>query len=341
MYRMLRLGTKAFASNFKVLDQPYKLTFAITYSCNSKCKTCGIWKIKSKNELTTEEIKKIFEKINPSWVNLTGGETFLRNDLFEIAKIISKRDVYLFNITTNGLLVNETLKTVKKIFNLKIPKFVLVVSLDGPKEIHDDIKGIDGNWEKSVNLFSKLKNLSKAKKSFNTYFGYTVSKYNAGQIQKTLDAVNKKIDVKIDDFHFNIFHKCFYYNNEDLDDVNDLSNKIIKDINYLKEVKKNIGAIPFLEKKYIKFIDKYLATSESPLPCKALHSSCFIDPYGNVYPCTHFDTKIGNLRNNNYNLINIWNSEKAKETRKSINQNKCDGCWTPCEAYQTILGNLF
>jgi len=76
------------------------------------------------------------------------------------------------------------------------------------------------------------------------------------------------------------------------------------------------------------------------LPCKALSVSCFIDPYGTIYPCTIFNKKLGNLRQANYNLKKIWNSKKSAEVRKLIKENKCPGCWTPCEAYQTILGNL-
>ena len=94
------------------------------------------------------------------------------------------------------------------------------------------------------------------------------------------------------------------------------------------------------EKKYLKLIKKYYKTGMSPLPCKALSSSCFIEPDGGVYPCTSYANKLGNLRDFNYDLRKIWNSEKSKKVRKLIKDNKCGGCWTPCEAYQTIFGNL-
>ena len=99
--------------------------------------------------------------------------------------------------------------------------------------------------------------------------------------------------------------------------------------------------ISFLEKRYLKKIGKYLESSKSPLKCKALVSSCFISPNGDVYPCTIFNKKLGNLKDVNYDLKKIWKSKRTSHVRNLIKQNNCNGCWTPCEAYQTILGNLF
>jgi len=337
MFKLFRLGASIIKSNFMTLRSPYKLTFAITYSCNSRCKTCNIWKRKPENEMKTWEIRSMFEKINPSWVNLTGGEPFLRKDIYDIAKFASK-SAYLLNLTTNGLLVNKILKDVKEISKIGIPRFIVVVSLDGPEEIHDKIRGIKGNWGKALKVFGALKNLSESKKNFHTYFGYTISQYNLGLIEKTVESVKEKIDVSINDFHFNIYHVSSLYYGNNGEKV--LEKKFLKDVEYVLKEKKNLGIIPFIESKYLKLIKKYFTTGMSPVPCRALTSSCFIDPQGNVYPCTHWGMKLGNLRESNYDLKKLWNSKKANEARKLIKKNKCPGCWTPCEAYQTILGNI-
>ncbi|HDI02547.1 MAG TPA: radical SAM protein, partial [Candidatus Aenigmarchaeota archaeon] len=180
MLRLAKLGSKILLSNFSTLTEPYKLTFAITYKCNSRCVTCGIWKKKERNELTTEEIKRIFEHISPAWVNLTGGEPFLRTDLREIASFAGK--AYMLNLTTNGILVDRILKVSEKISKLGFPKFVVVVSLDGPEKIHDKIRGVKGNWKKAVETFLGLKELERKRRNFKTFFGYTISKYNVGLI---------------------------------------------------------------------------------------------------------------------------------------------------------------
>ncbi len=338
-----KLGMNVFASNLKRLPRPYKLTFAVTYKCNSRCRTCNIWKKLPKDELTTDEIRKIFEKVNPSWVNLTGGEPFLRTDLYEIAKTIRQNTkTYLFNMTTNGLCQERIIKDVRDISNLNFPKFTVVVSLDGPEKVHDKIRGVKGNWKKAVEVFKKLREFSKTNHKFSTYLGYTISEYNVGMVEETINEVRKEIkDATIDDFHFNVFHASpIYYGNKRVD-LKGLKEKFLADVDYILEKKRTpTGLIPFIEKRYLQLLEKYFKTGKSPLPCKALASSVFIDPSGNVYPCTHMGLKLGNLRDFGFDLRRIWNAERAEEALKLIRNNECDGCWTPCEAYQTIFGNI-
>jgi len=333
MREFLKLGSRIFSSNFSNLSEPYKLTFAITYQCNSRCKTCGIWKKTPKGELSTKEMERIFEKINPCWVNLTGGEPFLRKDLYKIAGFAKNRGAYLLNLTTNGLLGKKIIKETKRIIELDFPKFMVVVSMDGPKEAHDKIRGVKGNWEKSLDVFRELKSMSG--KNFDTFLGYTISSHNIGMIEKTIN--DSGFEIK--DFHFNVFHNSsLYYNNQK--QMGAAESKVLEDVNYILKEKKGFDPVSYIEKKYLKLIENYFKTGKSPMPCNALNSSCFIEPDGEVYPCTSYEIKLGNLRNFDYNLKTIWNSKKAIKTRIMINKNKCGGCWTPCEAYQTILGNI-
>ena len=102
----------------------------------------------------------------------------------------------------------------------------------------------------------------------------------------------------------------------------------------------NDFAVDFLEHKYLKFAEDWVKTGKSPLPCKALNSSCFIDAQGNVYPCLIWSKKIGNVKDFDYDLKKIWQLDEAKKAQKMAQNLKCPQCWTPCEAYQTILGNI-
>ena len=83
-------------SNFRRLKKPYKLNFAITMWCQSRCLTCNIWQIKPKDELTLDEIRE-FAKKNTSfrWVGLTGGEPFLRSDIVDIAKAFKESFLHI------------------------------------------------------------------------------------------------------------------------------------------------------------------------------------------------------------------------------------------------------
>ena len=96
----------------------------------------------------------------------------------------------------------------------------------------------------------------------------------------------------------------------------------------------------FLEDRYQALVGKYYETGKSPLPCTALSSSCFIDAYWNLYACSIWDAKVGNLRENAFDLRALWDSDRRRELRDDVVEERCSHCWTPCEAYPTILGNL-
>jgi MoaA/NifB/PqqE/SkfB family radical SAM enzyme len=318
------------------LSSPYKLTFAITYKCNSRCKTCNIWQKEPVNELSLEEIRKIFARIEPPWVNITGGEPFLRRDLFEVAKIFrARRSVFLLNLTTNALCGNLILKEAKRIASLGFPKLMIVVSLDGPKTVHNSIRGTPIAWERAIAVYKGLMQIPRLK----AFFGYTISGYNLGKIPDTLRELKREIPgISIEDIHFNIFHTSeLFYQNQDLAESQGNPSAILKDVDYVLTHKGNFGPIQIVEKKYLRLVNRYFKTKKSPLPCKALFSSCFIEPDGEVFPCTSFPMKIGNLRESNYNLNEIWNSKKSRMVRAMVWAGKCPGCWTPCEAYQSIF----
>jgi radical SAM protein with 4Fe4S-binding SPASM domain len=71
-----------------------------------------------------------------------------------------------------------------------------------------------------------------------------------------------------------------------------------------------------------------------------MRSSCFVDSWGNVFPCTIYDKKIGSLREVDYDLGRLWQSAEADALQQEIWDYDCPQCWTPCEAYQSIMGNF-
>ncbi len=343
MFPLINTGIKIFSTGLGFFN-PYELNFAITYKCNSRCKTCNIWKIKSENELTLKEIEKLTENIKfIYWIRLTGGEPFLRNDYVEIVKILDKNlNLYLLTTPTNSLspdLIYENIKNVLKFFR---KRYIISVSLDGTQKIHENIKGIKGSWVKVIETYKRLKKFEKRYKNFKIFFGYTISPFNVGFFKDTLNEVKKVIpEITINDFHINLFQTSdIYYHTKDLKTDNNYYKDAQKEIDMiLKLRKKSLNPISLIEDKYLILGKKYLETKKTPMKCNIFNLSCFIDPYGNVYPCTIFNKKLGNLRENNYNLRNILTSKTAKRIKKEIIKNKCPGCWTPCEAHQMIISN--
>ncbi len=345
MKKQIILGKNIFLSNFKRAKFPYKLIFSVTNKCNSRCRTCNNWKKKLKNELDLDEIEKLFINANKfSWITLSGGEPFLRNDLVDIVKIINDncKNLYLFTIATNSLLTEKIIRDMKKITEMDIPKIILTISLDGPKKTHDYIRGVNGSYEKAIDLFKKIKKLNK--KNLSIFFGITLSKYNMSSFMETYSEVKKEIpDLGIEEFHINVYHESKHnYNNLGLiKDKIKYNNNLIKDVDFIKKSKKNkFNIISYLGKKYLVLAEKYLKFGKCPIKCKVALTSCFMDPYGNVYPCSIYNKIIGNIKNFDYELKKIWNSKGYNKVRKDILLDRCPQCWTPCEAYQSLVSNV-
>jgi len=96
-----------------------------------------------------------------------------------------------------------------------------------------------------------------------------------------------------------------------------------------------------LEGSYRRGLVKYLEAGEGPVSCRALEASCFIDPYWDLYPCSIFSEKIGNLKDRGFDLASLWKEKKCDEVREDIQHFRCPKCWSPCEAYTSILGDLY
>lgn len=339
--KQFNFAKKIIFSNFKRLNHPYKLTFAVTYKCNSRCKICQIWRKKKQNEIGLKEIDKFFFINNYfNWIDLTGGETFLREDLLEIVKVIlkSQENLYLLHIPTNGILAKKIVAEVKKILNLNPPLFLISIAMDGPPKIHDQLRGVKDNWQKAAETYMQLKELRS--KNFDCFFGMTLSGYNYNLIEETYQNLKKEIPVfDRNDIHFNIAHSSYYYQNKNIN--LGLSVKIGEELEKFNQRKKRIfSGVHFLERAYQKLIPRYLKSGKTPIPCQALSASVFIDPLGNVYPCTIWNKKLGNLRDYQFDLKKIWKDKKIKEIVNLIESGFCPNCWTPCEAYQSILANI-
>ena len=343
MRQMMRLGARALRSSVSELRLPYKLTFAVTYRCQLRCGMCNIWRREPLQEMTGEEIESLFRAMPTfSWINLSGGEIFLRPDIDRIFDIITRTcpDLYLLNFPTNG---QETEVIVRSIGSLtgeaRIPKLMVTVSMDGPEEVHDRIRSTPGAWQKALETYRRLREVRSRR--FEVYLGMTLQDGNAEAFESMLAAVRERIPgVTQRDIHVNVMHTSHYYGNSGCPGVRDRDG-ILHALDRIRIARgKAVGPVAFLERRFQSAADRYLRTGRSGIPCQALGASLFLDPAGTVYPCTMFDRPLGNLRDVDLELRRLWQGGSRQTLRDDIQKGKCPGCWTPCEAYQSILGDM-
>lgn len=292
--------------------------------------------------MTTSEIDHFFVKSNAfNWIDLTGGEIFLRDDLTEIMKsiLLNCKNLFLLHFPTNGILTDRIVETVKGIIPfLNHRKVIITVSLDGDEELHNKIRGIPEGYKKSIETFKQLRRI----RGIEVYLGTTLSSYNYLQLDRIFESVKKEYpSLNPTDFHINIVHESnFQYENESLIKPYNAQLLIQQIERFISSRGFSLNPVSVLEYYYLKLIKQYLIQKKTPLSCKAFSSSCYISPKGDVYPCSLYDRKIGNIKEADYDLRSIWNSRLNNGVLSEIRKKNCPNCWTPCEAYQNILGNL-
>jgi Fe-coproporphyrin III synthase len=326
-------------SNLGRLSRPYKLTFAVTYRCNSRCVNCGIWGKRPGEELSAGEIGTFFRKNGYfNWIDVTGGEIFLRDDILEVfdAIVDNSPRLYTLHFPTNGLLTDRIAEAAEHLGGRSGFKLIVSVSLDGPPAVHDRLRGVPGGWERAVGTFARLREME----GVEAYLGMTLCADNAGLLRQTIEAVGERVSgVGPGDFHINLAHRSeHYYSNGE---VSLPKEDIAAAVGWFIG-RRGWGTTPvkFLESRYLRLIGGYVGSGRSPLPCSALSASCFIDPAGTVYPCSIWGRPIGDLRSAGYDLGALWQTNAAKEAARQARGLRCPNCWTPCDAYPTILGNV-
>ena len=344
--KLTGLGLTALRSNFKRLDRPYKLTFSITYGCQSRCLTCNIWQIKPTGELDLREISEFASRNDHfKWIEITGGEPFLRADMVDIVRAFkeSSKGLYILTMPTNSLCNQDmVIGKVRQILELGIPKVSITISLDGYRELHDKIRGIPGNFDRAMGMARRLREMQKTHNNLFFIFGYTMSKFNQGSLMETIAKVREELPwVTANNFHVNVGQLSdTYYKNESLDlrpDSSAISSELGE---FMRQRRFEFGAIPIVESAFLKKLGYYVRTGKPPMKGRSLDASLFMDSYGNVYPSIMWGRKIGNIRDSSYSLKPMWNNAEAQEVRKLIDRGMEPVAWTACEAYQTLVGSL-
>jgi MoaA/NifB/PqqE/SkfB family radical SAM enzyme len=333
---------------------PINYTFSITNICNSKCKTCSIWKLYQEKpelrseELATQEWLRIFESLNnsPFWVTISGGEPYVRNDLVEICKAICETNrPKILNIPTNGLLYERIKNWTPKIAEACVENDVSLVinlSLDGISELHDETRGIKGNWELAMKTLLALKELKGKYQSLTVGVHTVISKYNLHKLPEIAAYAVDRLNP--DHYIMEVAEErseLFNVNSGITPQPEELKCILTEVTSHLRNASTHLGGLSKISLafrlRYYELIPKILENKKQMVPCMASFASCHINPYGDVWPCCilGYNMRIGNLRTYDFNFKRLWKSKRANEVRKFIKEG---GCACPlANAYYTNL----
>ena len=182
------------------IPNPTDMCIIVTYRCPMQCQMCNIWKnpTQKEKEITLAEIKKL-----PSvkFINITGGEPFVREDLEEIIEICFQKSPRVV-ISTSGWFEDRIIKMTKRFPNIGIR-----ISIEGLSLKNDELRGRNGGFDKGLRTLLRLKDMGIK----DIGFGITVSNHNSADML-SLYQLSKSLGME---FATAAFHNSYYFHKED------------------------------------------------------------------------------------------------------------------------------
>jgi MoaA/NifB/PqqE/SkfB family radical SAM enzyme len=306
------------------LERPLaSIAIELTTRCNLTCKMCRVWKRLDK-DLPQDKVFALLEEaraLGAERFDPYGTELFMRQDMPEIlvyAERIGFREIY---VVSNGLLLNRE-DLLDKLVVLK--SLVIIVSLDGSKEIHNELRG-DGVFDQAVSALRELGRRG-IKRSIATII-----------MRPTLDCLPEMVDLaaglNIPIISMQPYCRdmavpgCDHGKFEFRADEKKMVEDKLKDILKYAERKK----VTIYTGNMMKHVASYLTEGANPFPpqgCYVPSKTLAVDIEGNTHPCFVINKNMGNV--NEMSLSSIWHSEIHKDLIIAALEKKCPGCLRAC-----------
>ncbi len=284
---------------------PLRMDMAITFRCQNDCVHCYAGGPHETAELTTEEWKKVIDRLNYIGVfitTFTGGEPTLREDLPELLLHAQNKGL-VTGLITNGRRLKDRayVKTLEKTGL----DFVQVTLESHRPEIHDLITATEGSWKETV---AGIKNIIPTQIYATT--NTTLNKHNAESFPDTIEFL-KELGVAA--FGCN----SLIYSGKG----NSIGGEFALPIETLKTL------LPEIREKAsqlgLKFIwytpTQYCHLNPVELgldvkSCSAAKINMCVGPNGDIYPCQSYFESLGNILKDDWSKI--WNHPIAAQIRE-------------------------
>jgi radical SAM protein with 4Fe4S-binding SPASM domain len=312
------------------------IAFEVTRRCRFNCRHCraNAQQSGTGGELTTEQCKKILQavaKFNKCMIILTGGEPMERGDIYELIKYGQDLGLRIV-MATCGYLIDE--RSIGKLKEAGV--LALSISLDGSSsQTHDAFRQSEGAFNHAVKA-AELARRAGVRFQINT----TISKINVGEVTAVA-----KLAEELGAYCFNPFILVPTGRGEEIADQVLTSaeyEKLLCDLLQMKlksaiEVRVTCGpqfarvchqAKPASSQRPQTIVNRQSSIVNSVSGCLGGRGFGFISYRGDVQTCGFLDISAGNLVENKFDFVEIWqNSQFLKGIRDiSLYKGNCGIC---------------
>ncbi len=283
---------------------PIRCMFELTFRCNLRCYHCYNDDFKSQ-PLTTKEIKHILNQLADNgtfFIIFTGGEIFMREDIFNILEYANHKK-FVMSLFTNGTLLNE--EKAKRLARYNIMS--VEVSIYAPyASLHDKITRTSGSFQKSVNAIHLLRKQNIRVGLKVSLFKDNIKTYS--EIKKFADSVGAICTIS---------HVISPMRNGNTKNMNvRISAKNFS--KYLPDIYR--GSLSLFTHDDTRPLEDVLG-----LPvCNAACNTFAIDPHGDLFPCLLAPENAGSLCKDSFR--DLWRSSDVLRQWRDLRYKDIPGC---------------
>jgi len=305
--------------------QPLSAHFDLTYRCNERCVHCYL-DHDDHGELSTAECLAVLEELAQAgtlFLTFSAGEIFLRPDLYEILAE-ARRLHFDISLKTNALLV--TPERAARLREFGVRRVQISVYSDIP-EVHDAITKVPGSLQRTLAAIPLL-----LEQGLQVKLACPLMRENLLAYRGVM-ALAEKIGVP---YVLDLTITPMMDGNE-----GPLAHRIpVSSLLPVMQDSKLNSCTPQPSAEAALAMKEYPATIGSAvssgidseaygdLPCSAGHNSCYISPYGDVYPCVQLPQAAGNLRRKRFR--EIWYHAPQLERLRGVRESQLPVC-SRCE----------
>ena len=344
--KLSRLGLKHLKNSLaeqKYLKHGYDATQPVTFyglvneRCNNKCKYCEYWRLdKYSEEMALDEwkcaLQSVKDFVGEYYISFSGGEPLMFKGFLDLLLWCHEQGIQA-GVTTNGVMLREA--TVRKLVETHPAN--VNISCDAPlAEIHDDVRGMPGSFEKISNGIGLLLQESRSQKKRFPIIIKTV--IHAANFRLLPDQVVWAQRMGATAINFQPLDEWtpettneLWIGSEHLAELQGVVNKLLE--------MKTQGAPIMNSETTLKLTVPHFRrekASQDTLPCRVGMRNFFIRPNGDIEVC-FFHPIIGNIKKNS--AKEIWYGATAQEIRKqTVHCNRL--CLHTCLAQKSIFDKV-
>ena len=300
-----------------------EISIELTSKCNLKCEMCSVWK-GMKDGIPGALVLSLLEEARNLGARVftpSGAEVFMRKDTVSLLQAAARLGYEEISVVNNGMLLGHHIDALRD-----IPGLTLHVSIDGPEDVHDDLRG-PGSYAKAL---EGARLASEA--------GIPVS-LKGVLMAPTLATAGHLLDLAHDHGFFRVSYQPFQPEiaGQDEDHARWVFPKDARDdvARALDQLLANarIRGVEIYTEQLFPHIVPYAFDGERPIPpggCALPSNFVLIDGRGETFPCFFMrGQSMGNV-NKGVRLRDIWHGPIQTRMHLLGLLGKCPGCLAGC-----------